>query len=290
MIFLRIKEALIWWILSLSLRVILEWLQVRRCRFYPSLVDSSVKNLLEFCELDPKVKSQIKDKLIRNFFLEKTIIDSASSLIKPSSFFPYSFASMTESLRKYDDFQSLIILTYHVSGFTLLIDLISVALLENTTKDIVILYGFVNLSRISHLKETWVQSKRLRFVSNDQIGLLSLRQNLRKGSIIFALIDSPQAENSSNVLPAKLMNHSVFLKTGILRLASTFDIPILPVSHHFYHCQLVYKFHPILSLSQEEFNEPEVLKDKLKDLLQPLSEIIQEHPEQWLLWHKLTTR
>ncbi|WP_416670005.1 hypothetical protein [Egbenema bharatensis] len=267
----------------------LRWLQVRGCRFYPSLVDASVKNLLEYCELNPKVKLRIKDKLIQNFFLEKTIIDSASSLIKPASFFPYSFVRMKESLRKHHDFPSLIVLVYHVSGFTLLIDLISIAILEDTTKDIVILYGLVNLSRVSKLKETWVQSKRLHFIPNDRNGLLSLRHHLRKGAIILALIDSPQEKTTSNILPAKLMNHSVFLKTGILRLAATFDIPILSVSHYLCRCQLVYKLYPILRLGKEELHEPEVLKDTLEDLLQPLSAIIQEYPEQWLLWHKLIT-
>ncbi|MFQ3613022.1 MAG: hypothetical protein SNJ68_04790 [Cyanobacteriota bacterium] len=266
------------------------WIGLRGNHLHQDLIDLSTKRLIEYCGLGSKLMPTTKESLVRNLLLEKVIIRSAGHLVKPSSFFPYSFEMTKKSLQNYFDFQSLIILVYHISGFTLLVDMISVILLEETKKDIIILYGLANLSWISKLKKTWIQSDRLHFVLNDQNGLFSLRHSLRKGAIIIALIDIPQEEKSPSVLPINLMDHTIYFKTGILRLASRFNIPILPISHRFHNCYLACKMYAILRLSKEEFNDPEVLAYKLGTALQPLSAILCEYPTQWLLWHKLITR
>jgi hypothetical protein len=154
MLLIRIKEVLTWQIVFLSLRVILWWNALRGHSFYPSVVDLSVKNFVEFCGAKQLFAGQIKHKFLRHVLLEKMIIEFANKLVKPFAIFPFSFTKIREKLRDYYGLKSLIILVYHVSGFTLLVDLISVAILDDINDaTAVVCTPAISLYCIDHTKE-----------------------------------------------------------------------------------------------------------------------------------------
>jgi lauroyl/myristoyl acyltransferase len=218
------------------------------------------------------------------------IVKNADKLVDPTFLFPFSFSNLKNDLSSHFEHGSKIILINHIAGFTLLINLVVTVVLNSTEQDILILYGLANIDLINKIRSNWIKSPKLHFILGDKNGLISLKSYLRHGAWLVALIDIPQEVGTQECQSIMFIRDQLYFKTGILRLSATFNLPILSIVHFLDLSGIVYKFCPIIRVNKLDFQCPEKQKQILESLFIPIAEIISKYPEQWFLWHKVSTK
>ncbi|MCG9890182.1 MAG: hypothetical protein MH252_03785 [Thermosynechococcaceae cyanobacterium MS004] len=284
-----LKEKAIWQIIYLSTLLTSKWLRFRGDYPQYNLINLSVKKLAIFLGIPQETSQHLQYHVLRYYLIEAMIVRNADKLVDPAFFFPFSFSNLKNDLINHSEHGSKIILINHIAGFTLLINLIVAVALNSMNQDILILYGIANIDLINKIKSNWIQSSKLHFVLGDRNGLISLKSYLRHGAWLIALIDIPQDLGAQECQPIMFIRDQLYFKTGILRLSAAFNLPILSIVHYLDSFGIVYKLCPIIRVDKFDLQCSEKQKQILESLFAPIAEVISKYPEQWFLWHKVST-
>lgn len=289
-----LKEKYTWFFIVARVRLYHALLQPQK--YKTATLFRFIGNAFPYFKSDPRERMRFASKLFFNFEFSRhffQISDIRTTIFQEQNYFPYTSFQLNNLLHTAP--KPSILLFFHFTGWRcVLFFLIKAAITHESTpitlitdsragllnqlkKEFELFYGrkwtTSGSNHLIHIVDTWSSNLAIQ-----------VKHAMNNTHLIVLLPDTELAYSGIGYpVSIPVFNHQIMLSTGILKLASERNIPLIPMTHYLSNTGIHLSIATPVIIKPEHM-QGERVNSTVENLLTDFFSILKKHPEQWMIW------